>query len=130
MRKQTFDRIKKTLGILLAVFLVVTLTAASASACSTKNVKNKLASDIGDNKLAENQKNVKNNLASDIGDNKLTEKQNTELGNRLLDFADNNMFGNGWGNNWDNNGTTTVATTVAITVTTTIIGIERLIREL
>ena len=84
MRKQTFDRVKKTLGILLAVFLVVTLTAASASACSTKNVKNKLASDIGDKKLAENQ--------------------NTELGNRLLDLADNNMFGNGWGNNWDDNG--------------------------
>ncbi len=93
MRKQTFDKIKKTLAILLAVFLVVSFTAASASACSTKNVKNK--------------------LASAKGDNKLTEKQKTELGNRLLDFADKNMFGNlrggkgcnkgcdnDWGNDW------------------------------
>jgi hypothetical protein len=83
MRKQTFDKIKKTLAILLAVFLVVSLTAASASACSTKNAKNK--------------------LASDKGDNKLTEKQKTELGNRLLDFADKNMFGNlRGGNDWNN----------------------------
>ncbi len=79
MRKQTFDKIKKTLAILLAVFIVVSFTAASASACSTKNVKNK--------------------LASDKGDNKLTEKQKTELGNRLLDFADKNMFGNLRGGN-------------------------------
>ena len=36
MRKQTFDRINKTLAILLAVFFVITLTAASASACAAK----------------------------------------------------------------------------------------------
>ena len=32
MGKQTFDRIKKTIAILMAIFFVVTLTAASASA--------------------------------------------------------------------------------------------------
>ena len=32
MRKQTFSKLRKTIGILLAVFLVVTLTAVAASA--------------------------------------------------------------------------------------------------
>jgi len=36
MRKQSFDRIKKTLCILLAVLLLVSLTAASASAWYNK----------------------------------------------------------------------------------------------
>ena len=34
MGKQIFDRIKKTTSILLAVFLVVSLTAAAGAACT------------------------------------------------------------------------------------------------
>jgi len=34
MGKQTFDRIKKTLGILLVVFFVISLSLASVSACN------------------------------------------------------------------------------------------------
>ena len=36
MRKQSFDRVRKTLCILLAVLLLVSLTAASASAWYNK----------------------------------------------------------------------------------------------
>jgi len=39
MGKQTFDIIKKTLGILLLVFLVVSLTAASVSAAKEAEEK-------------------------------------------------------------------------------------------
>jgi len=35
MRKQTFSKIKKTVAVLLAVFCVVTLTVALASACGS-----------------------------------------------------------------------------------------------
>ncbi len=66
MRKQTFDRVKKTIGILLAVFLVVTLTVASASACSTKSVKNlKPVNNLGNN-LGYN---LGNNLGYNLGNN-------------------------------------------------------------
>jgi hypothetical protein len=83
MRKQTFDRIKKTIGILLVASLVVTLTVASASACASKvanNLPNKVVNPDGSG---------------------LTEAQKTALGNQLLD-----MFDNGNGNGWDgyNNG--------------------------
>ena len=83
MRKQTFDRINKTLAILLAVFFVITFTAASASACAAK---------------------VANNFPNKVvnpDDSGLTEAQKTALGNQLLD-----MFDNGNGNGWDgyNNG--------------------------
>jgi hypothetical protein len=89
MGKQTFDKIKKTLAILLAVFLVVTLTAASASACASKNVKNV-------------KSNLPNKLVSNTDANGLTEEQKTALGNQLLDMADNNWFGNDWGNDRGN----------------------------
>lgn len=35
MRTQTFDRIKKTVSVLLAVLFVVSLTASAGAACST-----------------------------------------------------------------------------------------------
>jgi hypothetical protein len=57
---------------MLAVFLVVTLTAASASACSSKNANPKVTDD-----------------------KKLQEDYYNELGNRLLDSIDNNGFDNG-----------------------------------
>jgi hypothetical protein len=81
MGKLTFDKIKKTLTILLAVFLVVTLTAASASACASKTAKSPVNKVVG---------------APDASG--LTEEQKTALGNQLLDMADNNWFGNGIGN--------------------------------
>jgi hypothetical protein len=81
MRKQTFDKIKKTLAILLAVFFVITFTAASASACASK---------VADNNLA-------NKVVNPDGSG-LTEAQKTALGNQLLDMVDNNWFGNGNGN--------------------------------
>lgn len=41
MRNQTFERLKRTLGILLAVFCVVTLTAVSAGAFSSDSSNQK-----------------------------------------------------------------------------------------
>ena len=41
MRNQTFERLKRTLGILLAVFFVVTLTAVSAGAFSSDSSNQK-----------------------------------------------------------------------------------------
>jgi hypothetical protein len=101
MRKQTFDRVKKTIGILLAVFLVVTLTVASASACSTKSVKNlKPVNNLGNN-LGYN---LGNNLGYNLGNN-----LGYNLGNNLgYNLGNNGLLGNGLlGNNgWDgyNNG--------------------------
>ena len=40
MSKQKLFRIKKTINILIAVLFIVTLTVASASACSSHSVKN------------------------------------------------------------------------------------------
>jgi len=40
MSKQKLSRIKTTINILIAVFFIVTLTVASASACSSQSVKN------------------------------------------------------------------------------------------
>jgi hypothetical protein len=40
MNKQKLSRIKTTINILIAAFLIVTLTVASANACSSKSVKN------------------------------------------------------------------------------------------
>jgi hypothetical protein len=37
MGKQTFDRIKKTISVLLAVLFVVTLTASAGAACEESN---------------------------------------------------------------------------------------------
>lgn len=48
MRKQTFFKIGKTIGILLAVILVVTLTVASASACSSKPIQSKLVKTVSE----------------------------------------------------------------------------------
>jgi hypothetical protein len=76
LRKQTLDKIIKTLAILLTVFFVITITAASASACGTKKA---VAS-------------PETQPAADSGCG-MTEDQKTKLGEQLLDYADNNMFG-------------------------------------
>jgi len=98
MRKQTFDTIKKTIGILLAVFLVVTLTVASASACSTKSVKNVTPV----NNLGNNLGYLGNNLGNNLGYNGLL--GNGLLGNNGCDSCNNGWDGynNGW--NGYNNG--------------------------
>jgi len=54
MSKQKLSRIKTTINILIAVFLIVTLTVASASACSSKSVKN--------SNSVENSNSVDNNI--------------------------------------------------------------------
>ena len=112
MRKQTFDRINKTLAILLAVFFVITFTAASASACAAK---------------------VANNFPNKVvnpDDNGLTEAQKTALGNQLLDMFDNGN-GNGWdgyNNGWNgyNNGRMVTITvgmdTITVGMVTTMVG--------
>jgi len=48
MRKQTFFKIGKTIGILLAAILVITLTVASASACSSNPVSSKLVKTVSE----------------------------------------------------------------------------------
>ena len=103
MRKQTFDKIKKTLAILLAVCFLASVTAASVSAASAKDVK----SDLKKNVVSKNAgcaKNAKSELKKKVVGNKdcseLTEKQKTEEGNKLLDYVDNNWFRTGAVNNW------------------------------
>jgi hypothetical protein len=96
LRKQTFDKIKKTLAILLAVFFVITLTAASASACGTKKAEIAPVTQ-----------------PASVDANGMTEEQKTKLGKQLLDYADKNMFGNAgagmgalgglFGDNWNTN---------------------------
>ena len=72
MGKQTFDRIRKTVAILLAVCFLVSLTAASASACKDKVV-------------------AAAPVAAAVADD-----ANDRLGEELLDSFDD------WaGNNWD-----------------------------
>ena len=122
MRKQTFNKIKKTLAILLAVCFLASVTAASVSAASakdvksdlkknvvsknadcTKNVKSELKKNVV-SKSAGCAKNAKSELKKKVVGNKdcseLTEKQKTEEGNKLLDYVDNNWFRTGAVNNW------------------------------
>ncbi|HEY3363045.1 MAG TPA: hypothetical protein VGK06_14820 [Methanosarcina sp.] len=47
MGKQIFGRMKKTVAILLAVFFVVSVTAASASACSSKTATSAGTGEVG-----------------------------------------------------------------------------------
>lgn len=84
MRKQTFDRIKKTMVILLAVFLIATLTVASASACS-KNLKpvNKLGNNL--------DYNLGNNLGNNWGNDDLCDN---DWGNKGCDNGCDNGFDN------------------------------------
>jgi hypothetical protein len=82
MGKQTFDRIRKTVAILLAVCFLVSLTAASASACKDKVV-------------------AAAPVAAAVADD-----ANDRLGEELLDnfddWAGNNWDGDDWlGDNWD-----------------------------
>ena len=55
MSKQKLSGIKTTINILIAVFFIVTLTVASASACSSKSVKN---SNSVDNNIPVNSNSV------------------------------------------------------------------------
>jgi hypothetical protein len=46
MGRQTFDRIKKTVSVLLAVLFVVSLTASAGAACKESNSNTGLSSSI------------------------------------------------------------------------------------
>jgi len=46
MERQTFDRIKKTVSVLLAVLFVVSLTASAGAACKVSNTNTGLDSSI------------------------------------------------------------------------------------
>lgn len=83
---QNFNKIKKTVFILLAVFFVVTVTAASASACTSKDTKEK----------------AKEQPATVVDPKQDQKVAQEELGNKLLDMVENNWFGNGNGGYSDN----------------------------
>jgi opacity protein-like surface antigen len=82
MIEQSFNKIKKTVFILLAVFFVVAVTAASASACASND----------------NKEETKEKPANVVDPKQAQEK----LGNKLLDMVENNWFGNGNGGYSDN----------------------------
>jgi len=82
MIEQNFNKIKKTVFILLTVFFVVAVTAASASACASND----------------NKEETKEKPANVVDPKQAQEK----LGNKLLDMVENNWFGNGKGSNSDN----------------------------
>ena len=96
MMEQNFNKIKKTVFILLAVFFVVAVTAASASAC---------ASDGSEEKTKEKPANVVDPKQAQEAAKKIAQEK---LGNKLLDMVENNWFGNGgysdngWGDDSDN----------------------------
>lgn len=94
MRKQNFNKIKNVLFILLTVFFVVSVTAASASACVSKDHKEK---PIKEKSVKE--KPIKEKPAQ-VVDQKAAQEQ---LGNKLLDMIENNWFGNG-GESYSDNG--------------------------
>ena len=92
MIEQNFNKIKKTVFILLAVFFVVTVTAASASACTSKDTK-----DTKDTK-----EKAKEQPATVVDPKQSQKAAQEELGNKLLDMVENNWFGNGNGGYSDN----------------------------
>jgi hypothetical protein len=108
IKKQMLDKIKKSLYILLAAFLIGTLAAASASACSSKADTNTQKVDvastspINENKdvtiegydMTDDQKNqVSQQMMSALNGGNLGSGLNGLLGNNMLD----NYLGNGLG---------------------------------
>src|SRR5574344_262914 len=107
MREQRYNKIKKTVFILLAVFLVLSLTAASASAwysktsdgkckevAKEKGVKEKVAKEKPV-KEAVKEKAVKKAARERVFDRKVVD--NDKVGTKLLDFVENSWFGTGRG---------------------------------
>ncbi|WP_292387567.1 hypothetical protein [Methanosarcina sp. UBA5] len=118
MREQRFNKIKKIVFILLAVFLVISLTAASASAWYSKTSDGK-CKEVAKEKVVKEAKEkpvkevVKEKAAKKVAKEKVVKKAvrervfdrklgNEKLGNELLDMVENNWFGSGRGGNCDN----------------------------
>jgi hypothetical protein len=94
MKKQNSNKIKKTIVILLAVCFVVAMTAASASACTSKDKDGKCTSSHKEKVCKKIAKPVKETAKVKVVDQKPVSKK---IGNNLLDFVDNNWWGNGCG---------------------------------
>lgn len=116
MGEKKFSKIKKTVIILLAVFLVISLTAASASAWYSKTSNEKCKSTphekIAKEKVAK-EKCVKEKVAKEkcakekVAKEKVVKKVAKEkvvvkeavkekVENKVLGFAENEWFGGGW----------------------------------
>ncbi|HWQ47629.1 MAG TPA: hypothetical protein VN414_01540 [Methanosarcina sp.] len=119
MREQKFNKIKKTVFILLAVFLVISLTAASASAWYSKTsdgkckevAKEKAVKEVTKEKPVKEvikekavKKVAKEKAVKKIAKEKVVDQKavtQEKSGNKLLDFVENNWFGSGQGSNLD-----------------------------
>lgn len=117
MRQQKFNKIKKTVFIFFAVFLVVSLTAASASAWYSKTSDDKCKSSLKEKVVKEvaKEKPVKEVARERVIRGAVKEKvvkvvAKERLGNEFLYFVENNWFDigrgsycdNGWfSDNWD-----------------------------
>lgn len=99
MRKQNSNKIKKTIVILLAVFFVVAMTAASATACTSKDKDGKCTSSHKEKVCNKIAKPIKETAKPKVVDQKPVSKK---TGNNLLDFFDNNWFGSGCGTSCNN----------------------------
>jgi len=99
MGEQRFSKIKKTVFILLAVFLVISLTAASASAWYSKTSNDKCKSNLHE-KVAK-EKVVKEKVVKEVAKEKVVkavakEKVVKEVAKEKVVFAENDWFGGGW----------------------------------
>lgn len=99
MRERNFNKIKKTVFILLSVFFVVTVITASASACTSKVKDDKCKSSPKEKVVKEKPAKVVDQKAVKEAAQKAAQEK---LGTKLLDFVENNWFGNGLGGNCDN----------------------------
>ncbi|MGB9941196.1 hypothetical protein [Methanosarcina sp.] len=109
MREQSFNKIKKTVFILLAVFLVVSLTAASASACDSKTSNDKCKSSLNEKVAKEKvvkevakEKVAKEKVVKEVAKEKkakekvVKEVAKEKVGNELSDVVENDWFDSGW----------------------------------
>lgn len=101
MGEQRFSKIKKTVIILLAVFLVISLTAASANAWYSKTSSDKCKSNLHE-KVAK-EKVAKEKVVKKVAKEKVVKEvarekvDNRVFDNRVSYSAANNCFGCGWG---------------------------------
>jgi hypothetical protein len=101
MREQNFNKIKKTVFILLAVFLVISLTTTSASAWYSKTSDGK-CKEVAKEKVAKVE--IVKEIAKpvqEVAKVKVVKGVAEErLGSGLLDCAENNWFVTGWVTGW------------------------------
>lgn len=106
MGEQRFSKIKKTVIILLAVFLVISLTAASASAWYSKTSNDKCKSNLHEKVAKEKvvkEKVAKEKVVKKVAKEKVVKEvarekvDNRVFDNRVSYSAANDCFGCGWG---------------------------------